>query len=273
MPTVEFSRGCALNAPLWADLNRRLAFERPELARHVAPFPPVELMQNVSGLTVPRDFAEHGAHFWEVFSLLLPRPIASYSPVLDFGCGCGRLARLFKGHPGEVHGCDIDRRHVEWVRDNLTYVRTLHTRPNERVGYADATFELLIAISVFTHLDEATQDLLLSEMARIVRPGGTLLLTTHGERALQRAMDEDGIYRMLAVDPAGFEQAQRTFDAGGLAFIPQRGHLTTDRFVYGITFTPERYVREHWGRYFDVVKIASGALHSFQDVVVLTRRG
>jgi SAM-dependent methyltransferase len=271
MPNVDFARGCAMNAPLWADLNRRLAFDRPELARYVAPFPPTELMQNVSGLTVDRDFAAHGAHFWDVFSLLLPRPVSSYSPVLDFGCGCGRLARMFKGHPGEVHGCDIDKRHVEWVRDNLDFVRALHTQPNQPVAYRDATFDLVIAISVFTHLDEATQDLLLSEMARIVRPGGTLLLTTHGERALQRAVDEESIYRMLSVDSAGFADAQRTFDAGRLAFIPQRGHLTTDKFTYGITFTPDRYVHEHWGCWFKVDKIASGAIHSFQDVIVLTR--
>ncbi len=271
MPTVDYFRGCTMNAPLWADLNRRIAFERPELARHVAPFPPTELMQNVSGLTVDSDFAAHGAHFWEMFSLLLPRPISSYSPILDFGCGCGRLARMFKGHPGEVHGCDIDARHVSWVRDNLDFVRTLQTQPNEPVAYPDAKFELLLAVSVFTHLSEATQDLLLSEMARIVRPGGTLLLTTHGERAMQRVIDEDRIYRMLDVDAGLFAEAQRTFDAGRLAFIPQRGHLTSARFQYGITFTPDCYVHEHWGRWFKVEKIASGAIHSFQDVVVLTR--
>ena len=272
MPIVDFSRGCAIDPPLWAELNRRLAFERPELARYVAPFPPQELMQNVSGLTVDRDFAAHGAHFWEVFSLLLRRPLASFSPILDFGCGCGRLARLFKGHPGEVHGCDIDARHVEWVRRNLDFVRALDTRPNEAVAYRDRTFELLIAISVFTHLDEPTQDLLLSEMSRIVKPGGTLLLTTHGERAMQRAIDEPGIYNMLDIDSAGFEKAKRVFDAGELAFIQQRGHLTSAKFRYGITFTPHAYVHDHWGRYFDVETIASGAIHSFQDVVVLTRR-
>ncbi len=268
---IDYTSGCRLPAPEWADFNRRVIFEDPSLQTLAAPFPPRTLMQNVSGLEVERDFAEHGAHFWEVFSRILPRPLASYSPVLDFGCGCGRLARYFKGHPGQVHGCDIDARHVEWVRGHLPFVTAVNTQPNQPLPYADNTFDLIIAISVFTHLNEASQDLMLAELARIARPGGTLLLTTHGERALQRAREEDRIYRMIAVDDARFARAQQEFAADRHAFVAQEGHLTSATFQYGITFLPRGYVHAHWGRYFRVHDIVSGGLHDFQDVVVLEK--
>lgn len=268
---IDYSLGCRLPAVTWADFNRRLIFEQPALSAFAAPFPPPELMRSVSGLQVDADFAAHGAHFWEVFSSLLPRPLADYSPILDFGCGCGRLARLFKGHPGAVHGCDIDVRHVKWVRDNLAFMKAVPTQPNAPLPYADGTFDLIIAVSVFTHLNETSQDLMLAELRRVARPGGTLLLTTHGERALQRARTEERIYRMIDVDARRFGEAIGLFEANRHGFIPQAGHLTSDAFEYGITFLPDAYVRRHWGRFFEVKKIASGAIHDFQDVVVLGR--
>jgi SAM-dependent methyltransferase len=270
---IDYNSGCRLPASEWADFNRRVIFEEPALQPLAAPFPPRTLMQNVSGLEVEKDFAAHGAHFWEVFSQILPRPLSTYSPILDFGCGCGRLARLFKGHPGGVYGCDIDARHVEWVRGHLPFVTAVNTQPNQPLPYADNTFELVIAISVFTHLNESSQDLMLAELRRIARPGGRLLLTTHGERALQRAREEERIYRMIDVDATRFARARVAFEGDRHAFVPQHGHLTTDAFEYGITFLSRGYVHEHWGCYFDVLDIASGGIHDFQDVVVLSKPG
>jgi hypothetical protein len=41
--------------------------------------------------------------------------------------------------------------------------------------------DCIYAISVFTHLSAELQDLWMKELRRIVRPGGHLLITTHGE--------------------------------------------------------------------------------------------
>ena len=109
-----FRRGCTLPHEVWEWLNRDGAFDDPLLSRFVAPFPPPNLMENVSGLVSENGFASHGADFWGVLSRLSPKPLDRFASVLDFGCGCGRLARMFLGHPGKVSGCDIDAQHITW---------------------------------------------------------------------------------------------------------------------------------------------------------------
>lgn len=120
---MDYELGCYLPAEDWAWLNRTGVFRDPALRKYVSPFPPAALMQNVSGLVKEEDFASHGADIFEALSAASPRPLAEYQHLLDFGCGCGRLARMFKGHPHQVSGCDIDRRHVEWARQNLDYMK------------------------------------------------------------------------------------------------------------------------------------------------------
>ena len=264
--------GCQLPPPEWAELNRTLAFGNATARARVAPFPPVALMQNVSGLTNEQDFASHGADFWLAFSASAPKPLAEYATVLDFGCGCGRMARMLKGHPGRVFGCDIDERHIRWIGEHLPYVEATQTQPDHPLPYATASMDLVISISVFTHLNERSQDILLSELHRVSRPGGTLMLTIHGERALERVRTEQRIWDMVSIDRGRFEEACRQFAAGRHAFVLQQGHLTTAAFQYGITFVPGSYVANHWGRWFDVRRHVSGALHDFQDLLVLEPR-
>lgn len=89
---------------------------------------------------------------------------------------------------------------------------------------------------------------------------------------------------MIDVPDDAFRRARDQIARGGHAFILQQGHLTTTHAVtlpwkatrepyeYGIAFIPEAYVRKHWGQWFDVVDYRHGAIHSFQDIIVLTPR-
>lgn len=283
---ADYSLGCRLPAAQWADLNRSAVFNDSSLRRYVGPFPPAELMQNTTGLTREIDFAAHGADFWMALSHAAPKPLSEFSSVLDFGCGCGRLARMFVGHPGRLAGCDIDRRHVEWCASAIGNMQTKLSSVVPPIPFVDDEFELVISISIFTHLNEHSQDLFLAELARVCQPQGTLLLTIHGERALERALTEPGIRSMLDVDEDLFQAARKRFDDGQHAFILQQGHLTTLRdggdlatdkmvsepFEYGITFIPEPYLRAHWSKWFEIVDHRVGALHDFQDVIVLRPR-
>lgn len=282
----DYRLGCALPAEQWANLNRVGVFEDPSLGHFVGPYPPLELMQNTTGLTDYRSFASHGADLWLALSKASPKPLAEFESILDFGCGCGRLARMFQAYPGRLSGCDVDSRHAAWCAETLTYMDAKLSRVHPPVPFADNQFEAIISISIFSHLNEASQDEFLQDLARMCRPGGVLFLSTHGERAMQRAVSEPGIKAMLDVPEDSFKRARREFAEGKHAFIAQPdGHLTTitadgvrsDRiisepFEYGITLIPQSYVRKHWSQWFDVLGYHSGAIHDFQDIVVLTPR-
>jgi len=193
---------------------------------------------------------------------------------------------MFKGHPHEVHGCDIDDRHVKWINDNLDYMVGVLSRPTPPLPYAGGHFDAIIAISVFTHLTELCAQQFLEELHRIADPTGHLFLTVHGARALERALSEKMILKMLDVPRSRLETASGQFNAGQHAFILQQGDLTSapngranpsaviaEPYEYGIAFIPEAHVLTHWTKWFRVLDYRSGAIHDFQDIVVLAPKG
>ena len=272
LSTEDLKLGMRMRTEDWLDLNGRLAFTGDHYLEHVAPFPPQELMHNVSGLDSEQDFAAHGVAIYRAIQQASPKPLADYPTIFDFGCGCGRLARMFKGHPGQVTGCDLDGRHVDWINGHLPFMRAVQTRPNAALPFTDASFAAVISISVFTHLDEASQDFYLAELARVSESGAYLFLTTHGERAMERALTEERIFAMLDIPSANLQKASAAMTEGKHHFVLQSGHLTTDEFKYGITFIPSSYVRRRWSEYFEIVDIVSGGIHDFQDIVVCRKR-
>ena len=272
-----FGQGCNLPREVWAWLNREGAFSDPSLTRFVAPFPPKDLMENVSGPISERGFASHGADFWLALSELVRHPLAKFDSVLDYGCGCGRLSRMFKGYTGMLYGCDINAQHIEWMSGNIPFCSAHVTKPDAALSFSDGQFDLIIAISIFTHLTEHSQQLLLRELFRIARPGGVLLLTVHGERAIERVINEPKIWEMISVDRGLFEEAKSRFDRGEYGFVQQWEQYpwcdpTCDPFPYGISFIPKSYIASQWGKWFRIEKYASGAVHDWQDVIVMQPR-
>jgi SAM-dependent methyltransferase len=291
-----------LPAETWTWLNRKGIFDDPELRRYVSPFPPVDIMESVSGLTREQDFASHGADFFLSLSAASPKPLTEYHHLLDFGCGCGRLARLFKGHPHKVSGCDIDRRQVKWVQENLSHVEARLSSVQPPLPYDDDTFDGVISISIFSHLNEASQDQFLSELHRVTQAGGYLFLTVHGKIALERSVLEREVKEMISVDETLLKKAYDSFFRGEYAFILQHGHLTnlkrvnrptmvekiqrwmrkgvaapqapseliSEYYEYGITYIPEEYLRRHWSRWFSIVDYIPGGIYGWQDIAVLT---
>ncbi|MBD3276682.1 MAG: methyltransferase domain-containing protein [Candidatus Aegiribacteria sp.] len=101
--------------------------------------------------------------------------------ILDFGCGCGRVLRFWKGLPEtEIYGTDYNRILIRWCKQNLDFVKVSVNGYNPPTGFSDDFFNIVYAISVFTHLSEEMQAPWLKELVRITAPGGHIILTVHG---------------------------------------------------------------------------------------------
>jgi SAM-dependent methyltransferase len=305
--SVRWELGCSLPHEDWLWLNSVGIFEVPSLRRFAAPFPGPDLVGRTSGeVSTERLFAQHGVDIFDAWAKVSPVPITEFKSLLDFGCGCGRLARMLKGHPNRVVGCDIDLGMIKWVNENLDYMTAVLTGYKAPLPFSGSEFDAIVSISVFTHLTEESQDEFLSELRRVTDKKGYLFLTTHGSRALERAKSEKMIFEMLNVDTMLFERACREFEKNRHSLILQHedynpGYSPQDseanktpgeihgcgwfnqmtrrwkellgyrkgKFQYGIAFHPESYVVRHWSKWFEVLKIVRGAIHDFQDIVVL----
>lgn len=170
------------------------AFRAYELARALGParvrpvegppLPPRRLMVRVAGTADADWFLRSGrAAYDSIAAHLQP---AEVEAVLDFGCGCGRVLRYWSGHDGVVAGSDRDRAAVGWCRRNLSFARCEVNELAPPLAFADESFDLVYALSVFTHLTADLQTAWRDELARVLRPGGRLLLTTHGRSYLPR---------------------------------------------------------------------------------------
>ena len=257
----------------WIHLNEVTAFESVVARDGVAPFPPPALIHRTSALNEEADFSKHGTAILRAIATHSIVPINSYRCVLDFGIGVGRLARMFKGFDGRYAGVDIDELLLDWIKENLSWVDAYKTTPRQPLPFSESTFDAVFSISVFTHINEADQFYYLDELRRVTAPGARLFLTVAGERALQRAENESRILQMLAMPAGGLDAARAALSGRpGFCFLRQQGHLTSNDYEYGITFISEDYIKQRWSAYFDLEKIAVGAIHNFQDIVVLRRR-
>jgi SAM-dependent methyltransferase len=166
-----------------------------ELPADGLPLPPPRLRVLVAGTADPEWFLNSGkAHAGYLRGLLAAhdRPVETVDSILDFGCGCGRIARWFSDVPNAtVHGCDYNAELVAWCQSNLDFMQARRTELHPPLPYADESFEFLYAFSVFTHLSvELAQDWL-DELWRVVRPKGLVWFTLHGGSYRDRLAPED----------------------------------------------------------------------------------
>lgn len=128
--------------------------------------------------------------------------------VLDVGCGLGRIAvPLLAYVTGRYEGFDIDAAAIAWCRENITArapnfhfkavdLRSTFYNPGGagpadsfEFPYESGSFEVVFLASVFTHLLTETVANYLSEIQRVLKPGGRVvasyfLLNDDSERAI-----------------------------------------------------------------------------------------
>ena len=122
----------------------------------------------------------------------LSRMVPKGRSLLDAGCGTGgMLSRL---NAWQTHGCDIAAEAVEHCRARgleRVLVSSVHAMP-----YADECFEAVLSLDVLYHA-QVDEHLALSEMRRVLKRGGLLILNVPAFDCLRGAHDAavDGVRR------------------------------------------------------------------------------
>jgi SAM-dependent methyltransferase len=113
--------------------------------------------------------------------------VEALEAILDWGCGCGRVLRHWSQlSDTRLCGCDINPRMVDWCRANLDFAEVERNDVSPPLSHDAASFDLVYAFSVMTHLPEELQHRWMQECLRVLKPGGYLLITTLGAYYLTR---------------------------------------------------------------------------------------
>jgi SAM-dependent methyltransferase len=110
------------------------------------------------------------------------RELGSVRRALDLGCGDGRLTAELDA--AELTAADVSRVALERARARLPDARIVELDPDAALPFADGSFELVLAAETAEHVRDL--QLLLSEIRRVLVPGGELALTTPATRPLGR---------------------------------------------------------------------------------------
>jgi len=206
------------------------------------PIPPValtaRLAQAPAAWTDVEGYLERGRQALRAIERVLPDQWTwSNKRVLDFGCGAGRTVRHLPemAATGEVWGCDIDPACIAWNTENLgrsiSFVVNDYAPP---LPFESEKFDLVYALSVFTHIDTHWASWLL-ELDRILAPGGVVVASIMSEGMCEAVSGE--VWDESRVGMNVYECGQ-PWELGG----PMVLHSPW-------------WIREHWGRLFHVVDV------------------
>ena len=193
-----------------------------------------------------RDYYEGGG----VAADWLKRTIATFRSVdepfklLEFAAGYGRVSRhVVKAIPqAQIVASDIHPAAVGFLRQIGIDAHQSSATP--QTFSIDQRFDVIFALSFFTHMPKSTWAGWLQALLRHLEPGGCLVFTTHGVPGMK--VMGDAHQRTLA------------FDEDGFWFAPMSEQEDIDTAEYGSTGTSFRYVHK-------VVEECGASLFSFQE--------
>lgn len=219
--------------------------------------PPSRLIRLVAGTEDVSWFLNGGELAARAITQTLERhgiALRAFDAILDFGCGCGRVVRQWADLQGPViHGTDYNPDMIRWCRANLPFARFHLNGLDRGIPVEAECFDFIYSLSVFTHLSEELQHFWIKELSRVLRPGGFLFVTLHGDIYLPQLTSDQ----------------QQAYRAGRLVVQKSDREGSNDC----ATFHPPEYVRSSFARGFEIVDFTPcGALGNPQQDVYLLRK-
>jgi ubiquinone/menaquinone biosynthesis C-methylase UbiE len=123
--------------------------------------------------------------------------------LLDVGCGTGVLAGSLSSQGYEVVGVDPSEGMLDVMRKRFPAVESVQASATD-MPFGDGSFDLAVSVATMHHIaDAADVARALAEMARVVRPGGHVLIWDHNPRnpywphLMKRVPQDQGDERLI----------------------------------------------------------------------------
>ncbi len=177
---------------------------------------------------------------------------------LDWGCGPARITRHLPkilDANSRVFGTDYNPTTIDWCIKNIEKVQFSLNQITPPLQYVAEQFDVVLGISIFTHLSAEKHDEWVKELHRIAKPNGVLMLTTHGVA-----------YQIKLTDPE-----KNTFQQGNLIV---RANVKEGHRVFA-AFHPPIFMRALFEQYFVVLEHYEGKVVNWgieQDYWVLKKK-
>ncbi len=149
--------------------------------------------------------------------------------VLDVGCGIGLVDGYLTHSFGSVAGTDVSSAELEVARAANPHV-SYTLSDSDRVPHEVDAFDVVFAACVLHHLNESDHAGFVAELARVVRPGGLVVVFEHNPlNPLTR----------LVVRRVAFDEGVRLLRSGSVVSLLESAGLEHVRWLY-TTFVPLR---------------------------------
>ena len=173
--------------------------------------------------------------------------------LLEFAAGYGRVTRYIDKSRFDITSCDIHPGAVQFISESIC-VNTLLSDTCPENFQANNQFDVVFALSFFTHMPNKTFGRWMKALYRHVAPGGLLIFSTHGRIANEVALRYE------------------TQDGYAFSAASEQGDLSVDD--YGTTVSLYEYVEKICKTCIDIspVEWHEGFFHqNIQDVYVVRK--
>lgn len=144
--------------------------------------------------------------------------------VLDVGCWTGQYEQLAATYVKEIFGIDSDKEAIKYAQTSNIKCKFIACKA-QKLPFRDGTFDVVLLLDVLEHLPLNSENKALSEVYRVLKPNGILILSTPNKNILS-----------ILFDPAFFILGHRHYSLSKIKHLLKGSNfsLKNERILNGI---------------------------------------
>lgn len=152
--------------------------------------PPQALIYETFGPVALGGYWAGGLSHARCIASLIEKHSSRPDRILEWGCGTARmLSHMTSFLPeSQLFGTDYNDKAITWCKATFGNISFTKNNLHPPLSFADEYFDVIYGLSVLTHLSASVQSMWISELRRVLRANGCLILTTIGKQQSARVL-------------------------------------------------------------------------------------